>query len=146
MSNIYCGIDKIPKGKKIGSMKQCAEKNQIRYWGLNKVDKTLAEAVRKRKGTTGDMKVEKKIHMLRVKNAGLKGRIQFIDRRLGNKTITESEKNKLKAERKQKVAEFNSNLDMLENLEKQKQSGRQKKLSRKSRRKTTKASRRRQKK
>ena len=38
MTNIYCGIGKIPKNSKKGSMKECAEKGQIRLYGLYKVD------------------------------------------------------------------------------------------------------------
>ena len=38
MTNIYCGIGKIPKNSKKGTMKECAEKGQIRLYGLYKVD------------------------------------------------------------------------------------------------------------
>jgi len=34
-SNIYCGIKEVPKGKKRGTMKQCKEQGQFRYFGLN---------------------------------------------------------------------------------------------------------------
>ena len=33
MSDIYCGINKTPKGQRLGTMKECAEKGQIRrFW------------------------------------------------------------------------------------------------------------------
>jgi hypothetical protein len=41
MSKIYCGAGKIPKNKEKGTMKQCAERNQIRLFGLYKVDPQL---------------------------------------------------------------------------------------------------------
>jgi hypothetical protein len=42
MSNIFCGIGKMPKGQKRGNMRECAEKGQIRYYGIKKIDpKTL---------------------------------------------------------------------------------------------------------
>ena len=44
-ANIYCGIKEIPKNAKRGSMRECAEKNQIRYWGLKKVDSRVLENV-----------------------------------------------------------------------------------------------------
>jgi len=62
---IYCGIDETPKNSRIGSMKECADAGQIRYYGLHKIDKRVVNS---------SIKVsinEEKI--LRVKLAGLKG-------------------------------------------------------------------------
>ena len=39
MSNIYCDLGEVPKGKKRGSMKECAESGKISYWGEKKADK-----------------------------------------------------------------------------------------------------------
>lgn len=50
MSNIYCGVDKIPKGKKLGTMKECAELGQIRYYGKKKIDPRTLESVKNKKG------------------------------------------------------------------------------------------------
>lgn len=36
--NIYCGVGKVPKGSKLGSMKECAEAKQIRRYGVEKID------------------------------------------------------------------------------------------------------------
>ena len=41
MSKIYCGIGKVPKGSKRGSMKECVESGQIRYYGIKKIDPKL---------------------------------------------------------------------------------------------------------
>jgi hypothetical protein len=49
MSDIYCGIEKVPKGKRLGSMIECAEKGQVRYYGLNKIDTRVLEHVRNEK-------------------------------------------------------------------------------------------------
>ncbi len=35
----YCGAKKIPKGKKRGSPKYCAQTNQVRYYGVEKINK-----------------------------------------------------------------------------------------------------------
>ena len=43
----YCGINKVPKGRHIGDAVDC--KNQIRYWGVNKVDKKLLDEFIKNK-------------------------------------------------------------------------------------------------
>lgn len=43
MADIFCGVGKIPKNARRGTMRECAEKKQIRYYGIKKIDaKTLA--------------------------------------------------------------------------------------------------------
>ena len=45
MSNIYCGLEeKAPKGKVLGSMKQCLEKKQVRRFGRVKVDRKTIDS------------------------------------------------------------------------------------------------------
>lgn len=45
MPETYCGINKLPKGKRYGSMIECAEQGQVRRYGTNKMDpKTLEKA------------------------------------------------------------------------------------------------------
>src|SRR5579875_3188359 len=44
--NIYCGIGKIPKGYSLGSMKECASKKQIRYYGIKKIDPNLISEIK----------------------------------------------------------------------------------------------------
>lgn len=72
MSDIYCSIGKIPTGKKLGSMKECADLGQIRYYGLKKVDPKLLENIRLSK-----TKKESKKN-LRLKLIGLRGRVKKI--------------------------------------------------------------------
>ena len=43
----YCGIKKVPKGRHLGDAVDC--KNQIRYWGVNKVDKKILDEFIKNK-------------------------------------------------------------------------------------------------
>ena len=38
MTAVYCGIGKIPKGHRRASLRECAEKGQIRYYGIKKID------------------------------------------------------------------------------------------------------------
>jgi len=35
----YCGSKSVPKNKVRGTMKECADSNQVRYWGVKKIDK-----------------------------------------------------------------------------------------------------------
>lgn len=41
--DIYCGSGKIPAGKREGTMKECLKKNQVRLWGVKKIDKKVLE-------------------------------------------------------------------------------------------------------
>lgn len=38
MSKVYCGIKELKNGERLGSMSECAKKNQIKYYGLKKID------------------------------------------------------------------------------------------------------------
>ncbi len=70
MSDIYCGVGKLPKGKKYGSMKQCAEQGQIRRYGLFKVDKRTIEAAqssRKKSASESELLEELVVIRARIK-------------------------------------------------------------------------------
>jgi len=61
MTDIYCGIGKVPTGLRRGTMKECATKGQIRYYGVKKIDGRLLEWIQtfdKRKATRSDILVE----------------------------------------------------------------------------------------
>lgn len=52
MKTPYCGMNKTlprPKTQKRGSMKECAELGQIRYYGLHKIDEKTAFASRNKR-------------------------------------------------------------------------------------------------
>lgn len=42
---IICGVKEPTKKQRRGTMKECAEMKQVRYWGLKKVDKILLEKI-----------------------------------------------------------------------------------------------------
>ena len=54
----YCGINKVPKGRHRGDQVEC--KNQIRYWGINEVDKILLDEFAKNKKIKQKMKRQEK--------------------------------------------------------------------------------------
>ena len=63
---IFCGITQpIPKGYKLGSMKECLENKQVRYYGLKKIDNKLAESINDKK--TYKIELITKISILRAK-------------------------------------------------------------------------------
>ncbi len=45
-TNKYCGIGEAPKGKKRGDAEYCAKANQVRYYGLHKIDRDLLKAAK----------------------------------------------------------------------------------------------------
>jgi hypothetical protein len=48
---VFCGITQPPKGHKIGSMKECLEKKQVRYYGIKKIDSRLVDSVNDNKAS-----------------------------------------------------------------------------------------------
>lgn len=48
MTEPYCGIGDPKKGQKRGSMRECAEKGQIRYYGIHKIDPKTLEFAKKK--------------------------------------------------------------------------------------------------
>jgi hypothetical protein len=48
MSDIYCGIGKPPKGKQLGTMRQCAEHGQVRLYGIKKIDPKTLDLVKQK--------------------------------------------------------------------------------------------------
>jgi len=63
-NNIYCGIND-PKGKKIGTEKECINNNQIRLYGKNKVDENK---INESKEYDKQMKILKKIEQIKERN------------------------------------------------------------------------------
>ena len=45
---IICGITEPSKDERIGSMNECLKMNQVRYWGLNKIDPRIVEDKKKK--------------------------------------------------------------------------------------------------
>ena len=45
----YCGIKKVPKGRRRGTSKECKESNQIRYYGLTNADVEMLFAPKQKK-------------------------------------------------------------------------------------------------
>jgi hypothetical protein len=74
--DIFCGAGKVPKNKRRGTMQECIEKNQFRYWGIKKIDsRVLAE-----------LDISKNIPetkgKLMIEYAKMNGRIKRLEREL----------------------------------------------------------------
>lgn len=82
----YCGIGKIPKGKKRGTAKECIKANQIRYYGLEKIDMDAINKAKKKKPKTGTY-IQESIKLI---NLNTKARV-LIEKIKTAKVIIESE-------------------------------------------------------
>lgn len=49
VDDIFCGAGKVPSGKRRGTMKECVEKNQFRYWGVKQIDARLLDQTKAKK-------------------------------------------------------------------------------------------------
>jgi len=67
MADSYCSVGDVPKGRKRGTMKECAEKNQIRYYGLKKIDSKILDSMKKKKSAANS---EKELRALNIKLTG----------------------------------------------------------------------------
>lgn len=83
---IYCGIGTIPKGSRLGSMKECADMNQIRYYGIKKIDPKLIESI------TGTKINNKKREQLFREITRNKGKIKRLKEKIA--TLKDKDKDK----------------------------------------------------
>ena len=113
MSKINCGIGNLKKNQKRGSMKQCSDKGQIRYYGLKKVDKRIIDNLKKDKKmkiSRGD--ILKKLTVLRVKIKNNKSKIMA--------EKDKEKKEKLKDKTRKIIDEYNSYKKEYEKLDNKK--------------------------
>ena len=62
MSDIYCGAKDVPNKKRRGSMKECAEKRKVMYYGLKKIDSRLYKNIMENKNKKNSLaELQKKI-------------------------------------------------------------------------------------
>ncbi len=66
MSEPYCGIKKIPKNRRRGTMNECLQKSQVRYYGIQKVDSKLVNKISKPKSNVQKSKLRGEIIKLDV--------------------------------------------------------------------------------
>ena len=94
---IYCGAGDIPSGHRRGTMQECIEKNQIRYYGVKKIDSRILSKLR----TARDVASERDKIVLKMK--GYKHRIMALRKEFLDKKTTRETKVKLKP----KILELN---------------------------------------
>jgi hypothetical protein len=102
MSKAYCGIGKIPKTQKKGTMKECAEKKQVRLYGLYKIDPQLVNP--KAKPSSKEKKMGK--NDIRALIFKFKGRFQRLKAEL-EAAKTDKDKKRIKAEMEETKKQHN---------------------------------------
>jgi len=95
MSKIICGINKLRKNEKRGSLKECIKKRQIRYYGLVKVDKKKLDKIIEQLDKEKKKEKETKQFPEALKNAYLKG-IRLLRKRTKIELEIKQEKDKNK--------------------------------------------------
>jgi len=104
MYNVYCGAGKLPSGKRYGDMEECAEKGEIRRYGLFKIDKRLYEH------SKGSRKKKETIESLFLKAQTLNVKRKKLSVVIKDKKTKESERKKLQAE-------YDKMIDQIKDLE-----------------------------
>lgn len=84
----YCGIKKVPNGRKRGTMLECAETKRVGYWGIKKVDPRVIEHAKKKKGVDKIKQLEK----IRVIQVSLRGKINRLTKEHNSEKSLEKKK------------------------------------------------------
>ena len=87
----YCGIGKLPKNKRFGTMTECKEMGQVKRYGMIRVDKRVIEKSAKDK--IGETR-----NKILLKSAQMRGKIKRIKRELENKELDKKIKKEKEAQ------------------------------------------------
>lgn len=55
----FCGIGKVPKSMRRGTPKECYDNNQIRYYGIEKIDISKMKKAKRKKVTLEELQMER---------------------------------------------------------------------------------------
>lgn len=113
---IYCGLGEVPNGSRLGTVKECLAKNQVRYYGIQKVSQATIDKLEATKFEIRDL--SKKRDLLFKKYSGLVGKVNGIKRQYAF-AKKEDEKKRLKEEGSKYIKEKNAVVDEYEKIEKQ---------------------------
>ncbi len=132
MTDIYCGIGKVPKKQRRGTPEECVEKGQIRYYGLKQIDQRLIDnAKNKAKIPVTRDKLVIEIAKERGNINRYKGRYEKAPKSLDKKTVEEYHKLWKASEKR-----YAKLVEQFKKLEKKEQNDAKKKTRSKSSKKT----------
>jgi len=122
MQRVICASGKLRKNEVRGSMKECAERGKVMYWGLNKVDPKILEFAKNEK------KNRMTIQKARLKMIALKANIGAIERKIDDIKHRSKEKRKetdvseieqLQKQLSEKIKDYNESVKLIKQIEKQ---------------------------
>lgn len=113
MTDFFCGIGNVPKGKKRGTAQQCYNAKQVRYYGVEAIDSSLF----KPKSRDNLVKEQIKLRKLIDKAKILKNNVKKMDAIIGADKSTAKQKENAKKQRAKLVA---SAKKLVEDMKKQK--------------------------
>jgi len=100
MGKVYCGVNKLKKGQRLGTSKECVEQKQIRLYGLNKIDlKTLGD-VKDRDYKQSKETLFKLLMKAKGNRNRFKGRFDALVKKEKRKKLTDEEMDKKKEYKK----------------------------------------------
>lgn len=79
---IYCGIGKLPKGYRLGSMVECLENQKVNLYGLYKIDSKLIKQKQASKKKRSKKEKPIKEMDLKLAQASLRGKITAYNREI----------------------------------------------------------------
>lgn len=107
--DLYCGAKKVPKGKTLGTARQCYENSRVGYWGLHQVPDIVAKNVNEEKKSS--KKYGKPLWQLDDKVASLKRLIGYTGIAILRKT---KELERTKPDRTADIKEINEFIKLRE--------------------------------
>ena len=112
----YCGVGNVPKGKKRGTAKECIKANQVRYYGLEKIDIDKINKIKKKSKTGSYIDESLKLINLNTKAKVLTQKIRTAKAIISSDGTTKSQKNE--AEKNLK-AYFNTRPKLIKKIKNQ---------------------------
>lgn len=105
MTDIYCGAKKVPKNKKLGTMKECVEAGKIMHWGIKKIDSKTMTILGAAKKRVSSGKLMVKVLGVRGKMRKVKGDISY-EKDAKKKKELEKKLKELEKENKELSAQY----------------------------------------
>lgn len=125
MKDYYCGVREVPKNRRRGTMKECVEDGEIRYFGVKKVDPKMIKLAGSKKKKVTAAKMLPKVTSLDAKERRLKEDIKYEKDKKKKKELTK-ELDKISKERKEVRTKYNELLRKEEKERKEKSKGKKK--------------------
>jgi hypothetical protein len=112
---IYCGVEEPSGHKRRGTAKECLKKNQVRYWGIRKID---SHTLKKMKEYKKSIQEENRAG---IKMTTLDMEIRKIKAKLSNEDLSDRKRDQLKRSLDKKIESFKQYRELYKKLKKKNQ-------------------------